>query len=85
MFRFANILLEDTIVPNSRAHVLKFKLRDQNGDVILVRHTGEMPSNLSEVKKVVAVGYIKNGVFESSKLLIKCPSKYEADRKVASN
>ncbi|MDR3691314.1 MAG: cytochrome c maturation protein CcmE [Fimbriimonas sp.] len=81
----AGDVVKNTLVADARAHVLRFELKDENGDTIMVRHTGEMPSNLAEVKKVVAIGGIEKGEFVSNKLLVKCPSKYEAERKVASN
>ncbi len=74
-----------SVVADARAHILRFQLKDENGDFVNVVHTGEMPSNLAEVKKVVAIGEMKNGAFHTNKLLVKCPSKYEAERKVASN
>ena len=80
----AGDVVKDTVVADARSHVLFFQMKDENGDLVTVRHTGEMPSNLSEVKKVVAIGGMENGQFHSSKLLVKCPSKYEAERKVAS-
>ena len=80
----AGEVIKDSVVGDARAHVLRFKLKDETGDIIMVKHTGEMPNNLGEVKKVVAIGGIENGEFHSNKLLIKCPSKYEAERKVAS-
>ena len=80
----AGDVVPDTLVADARTHTLCFRLKDENGDIVNVTHTGEMPSNLSEVKKVVAIGGMESGKFHSSKLLVKCPSKYEAERKVAS-
>lgn len=57
---------------------LTFDLKDKDGGTIEVEHHGEMPNNLSEFKKVVAIGGMQSGVFISHQLLIKCPSKYEA-------
>ena len=57
---------------------LSFKLKDKDGNTVQVEHHGEMPNNLGEVKKVVAIGGMQSGVFVSHQLLIKCPSKYEA-------
>jgi cytochrome c-type biogenesis protein CcmE len=62
------------------ARTLSFRLTDQDGDTIQVINRGEIPPNLSEAKNVVAVGGVKNGVFESTQLIVKCPSKYEADK-----
>lgn len=81
----AGDLVKDTVVEDPRAHTLRFKLKDEKGDIVMVRHIGEMPNNLGEVKRVVAIGGMQNGEFVSSKLLIKCPSKYEAERKVVAS
>lgn len=80
----AGDIVPESINRNTIAHALVFKLKDENGDVVTVRHTGEMPNNFGDVKRVVAIGCMKHGEFDSSQLLVKCPSKYEADRKVAS-
>ena len=59
-------------------HLLTFNIRDANGDTIEVDYTGAIPENFSEARKVVAVGQIKGSEFASDRLLVKCPSKYEA-------
>lgn len=59
----------------------QFLLKDQNSDQIQVHYQGSIPSNISTATKVVAVGGVKNGSFESQKLLLKCPSKYESEGK----
>ena len=82
----AGDVVPDTLRNDTRHHLLTFQLKDQKGDVILVKHNGEIPADLDQVKKVVAIGGVKNGEFQSTKLLVKCPSKYEAEKgKVASN
>ncbi len=50
---------------------------DKAGDKMDVFHTGEMPSNLAEVKQVVVVGKLEDGKFHSTEMLVKCPSRYE--------
>jgi cytochrome c-type biogenesis protein CcmE len=62
------------------ARTLTFRLTDDNGDTIQVVNRGDIPPNLAEAKNVVAVGGVKNGVFESTQLIVKCPSKYEAEK-----
>ena len=83
----AGDVVKDTLRNNPTAHTLTFRLKDQAGDVITVLHTGEVPQDLDQVKKVVAIGGVKDGKFVSTKLLVKCPSKYEAEKTkaVASN
>jgi len=76
----AGDVVPDTMRNDARHHLLVFKIKDQNGDIITVKHNGEVPAELDQVKKVVAIGGIKDGDFMSSKLLVKCPSKYEPDK-----
>ncbi len=80
-------IVKDSIKNDFKHHVLTFMLRDEKGDTLPVRYTGEIPSELDQIPKVVAVGGMSGSEFRSSKLLVKCPSKYEADKpkKVARN
>lgn len=59
---------------------VRFELRDEKGSM-KVLYNGPTQSNLGEAKKVVVIGTMNNGVFESKKMLVKCPSKYESDKK----
>ncbi|RYG32922.1 hypothetical protein EON81_19470 [bacterium] len=62
-------------------HTMSFRLKDSDGTVMTVNHTGDMPNNLSQAPKVVAVGELKGEQFVSSDLILKCPSKYEKEEK----
>jgi cytochrome c-type biogenesis protein CcmE len=57
-------------------HILSFDIRDKTG-VLHIVHVGELPANMSEATKVVAIGGMKGDQFISQELLIKCPSKYQ--------
>ncbi|HVV72277.1 MAG TPA: cytochrome c maturation protein CcmE [Verrucomicrobiae bacterium] len=83
----AGDVVKETLHSDPFKRQLSFDLKDASGAVMHVVHIGEMPSNLGEVKKVVAVGGMKGTDFVSTQLLVKCPSKYEADTssKVAQN
>jgi cytochrome c-type biogenesis protein CcmE len=61
---------------------VRFELKDDKGSM-KVLYNGPTQSNLGEAKKVVVIGTMNNGVFESKKMLVKCPSKYESDKKPA--
>jgi len=77
----AGDVVEGSLHNDPMRHLLSFKMKDKDGDVITVEHNGEVPADLDQVKKVVAIGGVKNNQFWSSKLLVKCPSKYEAEQK----
>lgn len=59
---------------------VRFDLKDEKG-TMSVLYNGPTQSNLGEAKKVVVIGTMNHGVFESKKMLVKCPSKYESDKK----
>ena len=47
---------------------------------MLVRYKGVKPDNFDEAYHVVAIGKYTGDAFAADKLLIKCPSKYEAEK-----
>ncbi|RMF58341.1 MAG: cytochrome c maturation protein CcmE [Calditrichaeota bacterium] len=56
-----------------------FKMTDESGQVFQVVFHGVKPSNFDNAKEVVAVGKFHDGVFKADQILVKCPSKYEAE------
>ena len=58
---------------------LKFDLRDETGDVLTVEYTGVIPGNFDQATSVVAIGRYEGGKFAADQLLVKCPSKYQAE------
>lgn len=56
-----------------------FKLTDNSGEQFQVIYHGVKPSNFEHAKEVVARGRYHSGAFEADEILIKCPSKYEAE------
>jgi cytochrome c-type biogenesis protein CcmE len=77
----AGDLVKGSVRNDFRNHTLLFRLKDVTGQTIEVIHRGDPPANMGDATKVVAIGGVKNGKFESEKLLIKCPSKYEEESK----
>jgi cytochrome c-type biogenesis protein CcmE len=77
----AGDIVKGSVSQDVKTGRIHFKLRDAKGEVIEVLHRGDPPANMGEATKVVAVGGIKDGFFESQKLLVKCPSKYEGVEK----
>ncbi len=72
-------------VPGSERYDFKrkefvFKMKDKSGAVFEVRYYGVKPSNFEMATEVVAIGSYQNGVFQAQKLLVKCPSKYQAEQ-----
>jgi len=59
---------------------LHFTLVDEeSGDRLPVRYEGLKPANFEEAISIVAIGRYDDasGEFQASKLLVKCPSKYQ--------
>lgn len=57
-----------------------FVMKDPSGDSLTVV-SSDIPSNMGEATKVVAVGKMNGDHFAAHKLLLKCPSKYESEQK----
>ncbi|NLZ39248.1 MAG: cytochrome c maturation protein CcmE [Firmicutes bacterium] len=56
-----------------------FKMEDNNGDIVRVVASGEIPDNLLEAESIVVKGKYQNNEFIAQNILVKCPSKYEAE------
>lgn len=65
---------------NMEEKTFNFKLIDNSsGEEFQVIYHGVKPSNFEHATEVVARGRYHQGVFEADEILVKCPSKYEAE------
>lgn len=69
----------NTLEVNPQRRTVRFDLIDQDKKRVRVLYEGYPPANMGQATQVVAVGRMENGEFKSHKLLLKCPSKYEAE------
>lgn len=69
-------VIVDTIRFDRDSGMLYFDLTDGNSSVT-TRHRG-MVNNLQNSTEVVAIGEYQGDLFQAEKILVKCPSKYEA-------
>jgi cytochrome c-type biogenesis protein CcmE len=76
----AGDIIKPTVKTDLAHHALTFDIRDKNGDVVTIVHKGESPQSMSEATEVVAIGKMEGDQFVSEKLLVKCPSRYEAKK-----
>jgi cytochrome c-type biogenesis protein CcmE len=76
----AGDIVKETVRQDLSNRTLVFDIKDETGQVTVV-YTGTPPQNMGEANKVVAQGGMKDGKFQSEKLLVKCPSKYESEKK----
>lgn len=54
-----------------------FNITDSKGTELKVVYRGAMPNNFESATSVVVTGKYKDGFFQASDILTKCPSKYE--------
>jgi cytochrome c-type biogenesis protein CcmE len=64
---------------NVDTKTFNFKLVDGSGEQFQVVYHGVKPSNFEHATEVVARGRYHGGAFEADEILVKCPSKYEAE------
>ena len=58
---------------------LVFALKDDKNEVMDVVYKGVKPVNFEQATNVVAIGSYHDGRFAADQLLVKCPSKYQAE------
>jgi len=58
---------------------LTFALKDDKNEVMQVVYKGVKPANFEQATSVVAIGSYEGGRFHADQLLVKCPSKYQAE------
>lgn len=71
---------KSTIHQSLSSSTLEFDAKDKNGEKIHVKHVGEMV-DLSKAERVTCIGKMEGDIFISQQMLVKCPSKYEEEKK----
>jgi len=74
-----NGTLPDPEGTTSTQGILHFDLQDDNGEVMEITYRGVKPANFEQATSVVAIGQYREGAFQADQLLVKCPSKYQAE------
>jgi cytochrome c-type biogenesis protein CcmE len=54
-----------------------FFITDDTGDRLKIVYSGTKPGNFDQATSVVCIGRYEGDAFYASKLLVKCPSKYQ--------
>ena len=67
---------EMTYDPEVDANLFAFHMIDNNGEEQLVHFAGSKPQDFERSEQIVLVGKYENDTFQASKILMKCPSKY---------
>jgi cytochrome c-type biogenesis protein CcmE len=76
-------LADKDYVLKPQEQFLRFNLRDEHGEVMPVEYRGVIPGNFDQAVSVVAIGKYDGDHFEAQQLLVKCPSKYQAEAEKA--
>ena len=77
------VLADKQYVMKQEEQFLSFRLKDARGEVLPVEYRGVIPGNFDQATSIVAIGQYKNGTFAAEQLLVKCPSKYQAEAEKA--
>jgi cytochrome c-type biogenesis protein CcmE len=72
-------LANKNYVANRDDQFLKFDLKDSHGEVMTVEYRGVIPGNFDQATSIVAIGRYQRDKFTADQLLVKCPSKYQAE------
>ena len=62
--------------PEVNANLFAFSMIDNNGEEQRVHFAGSKPQDFERSEQIVLVGKYENDTFQASKILMKCPSKY---------
>ena len=77
--QFKGVRIEGSARYDPESKEFLFRLADERGDECQVVYKGVKPSNFEQAKEVVAIGRYVDERFEADQLLVKCPSKYQAE------
>ena len=77
------VLADKNYILRKDEQYLSFSLKDAKGDVMPVEYRGVIPGNFDQATSIVAIGRYAGGKFEADQLLVKCPSKYQAEAEKA--
>jgi cytochrome c-type biogenesis protein CcmE len=78
--RVTGMVVEGSAEKDSETNTLHFALADKDGTSLPVVYSGAVPDAFKQGSDVVVEGSLKRtGTFEADTLLVKCPSKYEAE------
>lgn len=65
--------------PLKNPNYFSFFLQDEKGETKKIIYYNAKPQDFDKSEKVVVVGKMENENFVASNILLKCPSKYEAE------
>ena len=75
--QFMGNIVHDSAEYDEATHALHFVLTDAEGKDLEIVYDGVKPANFDEADKAVVVGSYSDGSFKATRVMLKCPSKYE--------
>ena len=79
LVRGTGFVVDESIEWDPQQMVLRFEIADESGS-LPVLYEGPRPDLLEDGTQAVVEGrYTRDGVFEATSVLLKCPSKYEPE------
>lgn len=66
--------------PIQDANYFSFYVKDNQGKECKVVFNGTKPQDFEKSEQIVLIGKMVEGEFQASKILMKCPSKYNKDQ-----
>jgi cytochrome c-type biogenesis protein CcmE len=77
------VLADKEYVMKQEEQYLSFRIKDDRGEVLPIEYRGVIPGNFDQATSIVAIGRYHDGKFAADQLLVKCPSKYQAEAEKA--
>ncbi len=78
--RVSGDIVGDSVRWDSGKVLLSFSVKE-GGRTLAVEYNGIKPDNFADATQAIVEGYYKAGVVKADKLMLKCPSKYESEKK----
>ena len=78
MVQVNGVLANKNYVAKPSEQFLEFDLKDPHGETMKVEYRGVIPGNFDQATSIVAIGRYEGNRFAADQLLVKCPSKYQA-------
>ncbi|MCL6523884.1 MAG: cytochrome c maturation protein CcmE [Thermoflavifilum sp.] len=66
--------------PQKDPNYFSFYMKDKAGNVRKVVYLGSRPTDFERSEQIVLTGQMRDSVFLSTQILMKCPSKYKNDQ-----
>jgi len=78
--RLSGELVKDSVRYDPAGPLLEFVLQSKDGTTrVSVSYQDVMPDNFLRSEEIVVTGYLQGDRFAAESLLVKCPSRYEAE------